>query len=84
MSPRFARISFEIRCSPLAYSSFSITLLSKGDRFPPCGVPSVMSSYFPFIITPALKYLPYTLVLSPLRFSLRYVFVTTSLVRPMY
>ena len=46
--------------SPLASnslsSSLSIMLLSSGDRFPPCGVPLVVASYFPFIITPALRY----------------------------
>lgn len=38
-------------------SSLSMILLSIGDRFPPCGVPLVVSSYFPFTITPAFRYL---------------------------
>ena len=49
------------KCKPRASNSLSnslsIMLLSKGDKLPPCGVPIVVSSYFPFTITPALRYL---------------------------
>ena len=48
------------KCNPLACSSLSnsssIMLLSKGERFPPCGVPIEVSSYLPLIIIPALRY----------------------------
>lgn len=34
-----------------------MTLLSSGDRLPPCGVPCSVAAYMPFSITPDLRYL---------------------------
>ncbi len=46
-------------------SSFSIMLLSNGDKFPPCGVPTSVASYMPLFITPALRYFLIRLSVSP-------------------
>ena len=61
--------AYRVNYSPLASSSlsssFSIMLLSNGDRFPPCGVPVGVSSYFPLTMTPAWRYLRISDSVSP-------------------
>ena len=53
--------AYLVKRSPLASSSlsssFSIMFDNNGDRFPPCGVPSFVSSYPCGVITPAFRYL---------------------------
>ena len=46
-------------------SSFSMMFDSSGDRFPPCGVPSFVSSYPCGVMTPALRYLRISDSVSP-------------------
>ena len=61
--------AYRTKSSPLASSSlsisFSMTFANSGDIFPPCGVPTTVSSYSSSIITPLTRNFLTTEITSP-------------------